>query len=83
MSKSSKDPLAKALHDASVEVATQHPDDHAKMMAATAIPSWLMTILQLVGPAILSAVQKWIASQTPPAPAPANPTPATTKPIGA
>jgi hypothetical protein len=65
--------LALVLQNAAHEVENEHPDEHAKAMAATAgaVPSWLTGILKMLGPAVLAAVQAWIASQlgtaTPPA----------------
>ena len=78
MPKSTKPQIVKALHDAVREVEGQHVDEHARMMASGTLPGWLTTVLQVViseSPAVLAALQRWIAGQgagprRPPAPPP-------------
>ena len=70
MSKPNQD-LAAALRTAADDVECGASDPH-HMGAAAGVPPWLLTILQLVGPSILAAVQQWLSTviPTPPTPKP-------------
>lgn len=51
-----------------LEAAIDHMDDNPAEFAAlprgaVSVPSWLTTILQLIGPPVLSAVRTWIDAQ--------------------
>ena len=65
-----KDQICDALEDAISEVRGQSLEEHHRMVASVgavgAVPSWLMTILQLLGPPVLQAVQTWLNNQFPP-----------------
>jgi hypothetical protein len=64
-----KQELADALREAAADVEAGADQPHA-VGATAGLPTWLTGIIQLLGPAIMQALQAWLSTIVPKTPAP-------------